>query len=481
MEENIVYFLIGGGVVAGVLLVIFWPSKEKRPEAPAGQQPHPPTAQQPYGSPSTRSSVMMTFEEAFTAPPDTQSVETMEQMEQSAADLEPKSISSSSAEAMVAKDTITKRLTIKLRPTLLPGSRQQQQQAFVDVQKHWIREVCHEMHGRLAVRETEHFLLVSDADKSFRDYLKLDMELRYRELIGFFSLPLNPELWDGKLSIFLFLNNDDYKEFATRLDGFTPRVTETGYIRIQERLAHIVLRRPFDEIGATLAFVQHLCGVICHYLAGGDNMPRWMLEGLVIYLQTQTQVGKSYRDGWYRTAIRATTFHGSGVNMLLTGTCFLNPNAKLINDGLACSFALVELLITTNHKLFLKTLEGLKRGGEAEDLIRRLYGEKLTHIWRVWESENLATGEKRQMDDTVRKALEQLRSLANPDFIVPSSSHQMELVKELTESRADLSTADLKPAVSRDEEDTIGGKDAGNRIQESQAILRRLGIKKDRK
>mgnify|MGYP005837420577 CR=1 FL=1 len=402
--------------------------------------------------------------------------------ETSAADMRPLELTESGTFSAIQREGKNRRLAIRIRPNLLRGSADEQRQAFIDIQKRWILEIVNELNADLHIRETDHFLLVSDAGKEFRDYFKGECELRYREQIAFFKLDLNPELWDGKLCVFLFLDDEQYQDFAHKLDGFTPRMTDTGYIRIDDRLAYVVLRRPFDALGASLAFVQHLCGVMCHYRAGGESLPRWIQEGLSIFLQTQTDIGAAYRESWHAIATKATSLMGEGINDLLSGAVWLSQERARQNDALAVSFALVELLAMASHEAFIKLLDRVRAGHSAEQAIRKLYGEKIQLIWEVWQSRNVGSRMKKQVDDSVRKAFDQLRSLADPEFDIPGTESQVRLVRGLAEGRPELSASDLKPLQESGSAPPLeaSGSQTIDRT-EAEEVRKKLGLPKSRK
>ncbi len=233
--------------------------------------------------------------------------------------------------------------------------------------------------------ETEHFLIFTDWDKREFDFLKKNLERAYTVVAKQFDMDPKDNVFVGKLPVYMFAEFQDFSTFAKQTDGFPATNRVAGYFQSDSRgWGHMAMWKPNSTLtgNSSIKDAERLWSyVLVHefthaFLSRYKSnvfIPRWLNEGSaeVVALSVIPLGGR------YQMA-RLMALQGADVSQLF--------NSRTIPAGeyYPVMQTMVELLVQTNKKNFLKMIDAIKDGEDPEEMLKKFYNTDYAGFANEW-------------------------------------------------------------------------------------------------
>ncbi len=231
--------------------------------------------------------------------------------------------------------------------------------------------------------QTPHFIIFTDWEGRDQTVLKDALEGAYTAVAKQFAIPAKETVFVGKLPVYVFKNKSEYLDMADKVDHLTIAKDVVGYFLSKSDVApHLVMTRPTDITGPNAAQAQKNWGfVLTHELTHAfisryhtnRPLPNWLSEGLA-ELVAHTQFPHD------KTRQIAKTIAGG---TLPVSDIFNEKDSSI--KMYPVMMTMTEALIQSDPKKFMKYLNEIKDGADAEDSLRTNYNvtyDGLENAWR---------------------------------------------------------------------------------------------------
>lgn len=238
----------------------------------------------------------------------------------------------------------------------------------------------------LVLLETQHFLVWTDWSESSRNLIPDWAEQMYRELCREFGFPADEPVWLGKCPLFCFRNEKNFKQFSDRVDGYDSTGV-LGYTKTHPSgYVHVVLRSlgpapiELDKFATTM--VHEGTHAFMHCYGSSRNLPAWLSEGLADYVAERV-LGQRSPTG-ENAAMMAGLYVRERKSIEELFEFDRSPPAQFY----PIAHSLVEYLVERDNDAFVRMINDIKAGVEAEAAMRRQYKGLETRTlelsWRSW-------------------------------------------------------------------------------------------------
>jgi hypothetical protein len=278
-----------------------------------------------------------------------------------------------------------------LPPTCMNADGTVNQQAVVEAQKKRLDTVNRELGLRLALAETPHYLIFSDADAPTTAQFAQVSEALFGSLCAQFGIDRKERIWDGKCLLLFFRTETGYNVFQDRFDIRWPGGRSTACCSLENpspnekapRLVHMCLNFQGGSVrDLRNTLVGEETDVFFRLFQKGSVLPMWPLRGLATYMAGLNDPDLA-RAEW----ARAVAKYREGYSTLaLFGGDAMTP---LRPEEFAVSYTMVDLLLKVGRPQFKQFVILLKQGKDQATALKTAYGfdgTEFTRRWRLYMS-----------------------------------------------------------------------------------------------
>ena len=234
--------------------------------------------------------------------------------------------------------------------------------------------------------ETDHFLVFTDWDKREFDFLKNNLEGAYTVVAKQFDMDPKGNVFVGKLPVFMFARYEDFARFAQKIDDFpgVNRQTAGYYMGNTNGFGHMAMWKPDESLTGTssLADAKRLWGyVLVHefthaFLAryrSNAFVPRWLNEGIAEVIAA----GQLPLQGRW-TQARLIAMEGEDIGFIF------NDDIRPTGRYYPVMQTMVEMLVSSNRKNFIKMIDSIKDGTEPDQALQMFFKLDHTQLEIAW-------------------------------------------------------------------------------------------------
>jgi hypothetical protein len=222
---------------------------------------------------------------------------------------------------------------------------------------------------------TDHFIIFSDWDKREYGFLKDNLEGAYATVSQQFEIPVRENVFVGKLPVFMFAKQADFKKFAHMTDGFAPGDGVAGYYSHSDNgVGHMAMWKPDptktggDIHKAEIQWAYVLTHEFTHAFVAryrsNERVPRWLNEGVaeVIANQKFPRMGVRPFARMMAGKLSDDVFMGLFDDERMPG-----------GEMYPVMMTMVETLITRDKRAFLAYFDDIKAGTDPEEALKKHY------------------------------------------------------------------------------------------------------------
>ncbi len=249
------------------------------------------------------------------------------------------------------------------------------------------KEDAAKVEAQLKVRfkelQTAHFLIFTDWDPREYDFLKQNLENAYSAVSKQFELPVNQNIFLGKLPVYMFIHQKDFMDAAEQIDQFPLTKTVAGYYCGREDgTGHMRMWKPDTQGGRNTREAEMLWAyVLTHEFTHAfvaryrtnRHIPTWLNEGIAEVIASSTF--PSARTGIYRTA-REMADKGSIKSVFEEGL--------KKGEWYPVMRTLTETMLKQDRAAFLKMFDDIKEGQNEWDALKTNFGWSQDDLERAW-------------------------------------------------------------------------------------------------
>ena len=237
--------------------------------------------------------------------------------------------------------------------------------------------------------ETAHFIVFTDWDPRENDFLKQNLEGAYEVVAKQFEMDPKDNVFVGKLPVYMLAKYEDFAAFAREIDGFSDVNNRTaGYFTGNSRgVGHMAMWKPNNNLVGTSSLddARRLWAyVLVHefthaFLAryrSNEFIPRWLNEGVAEVI--------AYNQFPYADRRRMARL--MAMNKAELGFLFDDAN-RPPGEYYPVLQSMVEMLVATDKKAFLRLINAIKDGSPAEAALKDVYHmdyQQFAMAWREW-------------------------------------------------------------------------------------------------
>lgn len=232
--------------------------------------------------------------------------------------------------------------------------------------------------------ETDHFVIYTDWGPVDDEFLAESLEGAYRLVSREFNIPVEQNVFVGKLPVYMFDSHTTFLRYAKEVDGNQNfRVTVAGYYRGRtDGMGKLVMSKPSTTQNDGLAVARRkwartLTHEFAHaFLAryrSNTFVPRWLNEGLAEVISEQVYP----RDGAVDTA-RQIARTNRTISAIFDDRVMPGPEMYPV------MMTLVQALHRDDPAKFVAFVDRLKAGDDAERTLREMYGVDYAGLEAAW-------------------------------------------------------------------------------------------------
>lgn len=231
--------------------------------------------------------------------------------------------------------------------------------------------------------ETAHFLVVTDWPQHEHQYLTDLCEEAYKLVSKEFDIPVQQNVFVGKLPIFMLASQEGFARFAHGVDGFPKPVSPNlaGYFaKHDDNSGHMAMYRPDrdpEENDPKGMFAFTLVHEFCHAFVAryrtNQHVPRWLNEGVAEYI--------AYKK-YPRKIAYPFALHMAGQRF--TFTDLFDDNKMPGGDMYPVMQTMVEALIKENPRGFIRMFNDIKDGVEPQVAMQKVYKATYADFEPAW-------------------------------------------------------------------------------------------------
>lgn len=265
---------------------------------------------------------------------------------------------------------------------------EQHEKAIADAKSRG-EEVADKLKLTFATVETDHFIIFTDWDKREQTFLKQNLENAYRVVSKQFDMSPKDNIFVGKLPVYMFAKYNDFSRFARTLDGFDGiRPTVAGYyMGSTDGSGHMSMWKPDQTLTGNTSIKdaeRKWAYVLTHefthaFLARyrtNEFIPRWLNEGIA-----EVIASSQFPDNDRYILARTIAIEGSDVMFLFDDENMPGGRHYPVMQSM------VELLVKTDRKKFIKLIDDIKDGAEPEEALQKNFKTNYAGFadgWREW-------------------------------------------------------------------------------------------------
>lgn len=265
---------------------------------------------------------------------------------------------------------------------------EQHEKAIADAKSRG-QEVAEKLGIKFATVETDHFIIFTDWDKREHNFLKQNLENAYRVVSKQFDMSTKDNIFVGKLPVYMFAKYADFSRFAKQLDGFDGiRPTVAGYYMGRtDGSGHMSMWKPDHTLTGNTSIKdaeRKWAYVLTHefthaFLARyrtNEFIPRWLNEGIA-----EVIASSEFPDNDRYILARTIAIEGSDVSFLFDDENMPGGRHYPVMQSM------VELLVKTDRKRFIKLIDDIKDGVEPEEALQKHFKTNYANFapaWREW-------------------------------------------------------------------------------------------------
>ena len=249
-------------------------------------------------------------------------------------------------------------------------------------------KVADQIKVQFAEFETDHFIVFTDWDEREHAFLKKNLEEAYKVVSKQFDMSPKENIFVGRLPVYMFAEYSDFRSFAQTIDRFQVTQTVAGYYHGNEAgFGHMSMWKPNESLTGTrnIKDAERLWAyVLVHefthaFLAryrSNEFIPRWLNEGIAeVIASSQFPL----RD--HQRVARSMALNGGDVSMLFDDE---NMPSGVYYPVMQ---SMVELLVKTDRKKFIKLIDDIKDGMDPEEALQTGFKTNyagFARSWREW-------------------------------------------------------------------------------------------------
>jgi hypothetical protein len=239
------------------------------------------------------------------------------------------------------------------------------------------REVGKAIGQELGIQLTEvqspHFIVFTDWPTGEHDFLRKNCEDAYAAVSKQFDIPVEENVFVGKLLVFMFLKRQDYNRFGTTIDkipGDNMKTFLGHYAPHLDGSGHMAMPHPDPNEGrnANTVWAYTLTHEFTHAFVAryrtNRPIPRWLNEGVAEVIA----YGRFPRKG-----IHAFARAAAQGRVELDFANLFDDRKFPGGEMYPVMQTMVEALINENRKSFIKMFNDIKDGVKPEDALWRNY------------------------------------------------------------------------------------------------------------
>ena len=245
-------------------------------------------------------------------------------------------------------------------------------------------EVAQKLGVKLAEIQTDHFILFTDWDPREFNFLRENVEGAYTLVSKEFNLSPKDNIFVGKLPVFMFARQSDFRRFAAEIDGFDMPDGVQGYYRSRnDGMGHMAMPKPdLEGAGGNVrqaelqwAYIlthEFVHAFVARYRTNG-RVPRWLNEGTAELIAES----KFRRPDARRLARLIATGNRSIASVF-------DDRVMPGGEYYPVMMTLVEVLVVEDRRKFIEFFNACKDGEDPEAALKRLYGVDYAGLEDGW-------------------------------------------------------------------------------------------------
>lgn len=270
--------------------------------------------------------------------------------------------------------------------------------AAIEAAREKAKEVSKDLGITFTEFQTDHFICFNNWDAREADFLKDNLEGAYATVSGQFEIPVKENVFVGKLPIFMFAKQDQFIDFATKIDRMDMGKDVAGYYATMVNTAgdqsggHMAMWKPAvkgnNRADAERKWAYTLVHEFTHAFVAryrtNRRIPRWLNEGVAEVIANEKLPRQGVRDYARRLAL-----NGTDVKPVFDDDHM--PGGEMY----PVMMTLVETLIAHDRQTFLRYFDDIKAGTDPEAALRTHYNtdyDGLLKAWRKYLTTRTGTG-----------------------------------------------------------------------------------------
>jgi hypothetical protein len=236
---------------------------------------------------------------------------------------------------------------------------------------------------------TDHFIIFTDWDKREFGFLKDNLEGAYACVSQQFEIPVRENVFVGKLPVFMFAKQADFKRFANLCDSFSPGDGVAGYYSTTSSgngVGHMAMWKPDPtksggdihkaEIDWAYVLTHEFTHAFVARYRSNERVPRWLNEGVAEVIANQ----KFPRMGVRPFARMMASKASDSVLMNL-----FDDERMPGGEMYPVMMTIVETLINRDKRAFLAYFDDLKAGTDPEEALKKYYHLDNASLIGAWK------------------------------------------------------------------------------------------------
>jgi len=227
--------------------------------------------------------------------------------------------------------------------------------------------------------QTPHFIIFTDWDPREFSFLKDNCEGAYAAVSKQFDIPVKENVFIGKLPVFMFARQSDFRKYAATVDNFPVPENVAGYFTAHgDGTGHMVMWKPDVKKWGVREAEKHWAYTLTHEFTHAfvsryrtnRNIPRWLNEGLAeVIAYNQFPITQAHLAAKMQATER------------FDFTALFDDEKMPGGDMYPVMQTMVEAMIRDNRKAFLQMFDDIKDGMDPQDAMKKNYNAG----YKQWE------------------------------------------------------------------------------------------------
>lgn len=234
--------------------------------------------------------------------------------------------------------------------------------------------------------ETDHFLIYTDWDAREYEFLRRECERAYKLVATQFRQPVTGNVFVGKLPMYMFKSQADFRRFASEMDEFDAPETVLGYFVNSQDIGHMAMWKPgigsgigaggslndaMRKWGRTL--IHEFTHAFIYRYKSNARIPRWLNEGTAEMVSEATLPSNNYHAKARTAALQNVDIMSLFDDLVMPGGYYY-----------PVMMTMAECLQKQDSKKFLALFDEIKSGTEPEEALKKVYGINYVRLAEGW-------------------------------------------------------------------------------------------------